>query len=277
MQNSDTHLHLLLFLDDSPATRRAVRYLAPLAQLGAVRITLLSAEANQARAETLFAEAEAGLAALLPTERRLRASTQERALALETRTLKPDVVVMGPPRQQGWARWLRGAQVNAVARRLTSSVLLIHGRPNELHRALVCTAGGEQIANDAALTRRLLGPLGGQATILHVVSQLPLLFRGTPSQEHVTEAYLRTNAEMAARIKAAEEQLATAGVKVKVRVRVGIVVEEILAELREGGYDLLVIGAHLARTPLERLLLEDISAELLLRSPVPVLLVQGAQ
>lgn len=277
MQNPTTQLHLLLFLDDSPATRRAVRYLAPLAQHGAVRTTLLSVETDQAKADTLFAEAEAGLAAKLPVERRLRASTPERALALETRALKPDVVVMGPPRQQGWARWLRGSQVGAIARRLTSSVLLIHGRPNELHRALVCTAGGEQIANDAALTNRLLGPLGGQATILHVVSQMPLLFRGTPDQEHVTEAYLGANTEMAARIKAAEVQLAEGGVKVKVRVRVGIVVEEILTELREGGYDLLVIGAHLARTPLERLLLEDISADLLLRSPVPVLLVQGAR
>jgi nucleotide-binding universal stress UspA family protein len=54
-----------------------------------------------------------------------------------------------------------------------------------------------------------------------------------------------------------------------------MVVEEIKAELREGGYDLLVIGAHQARTPLDRVLLEDVSAELLLESPIPVLVVQS--
>ncbi|MBA3469653.1 MAG: universal stress protein, partial [Herpetosiphonaceae bacterium] len=51
---------------------------------------------------------------------------------------------------------------------------------------------------------------------------------------------------------------------------------QIKEELQVGGYDLLVIGAHHARTPLDRVLLEDLSTELLVDSPIPVLVVQNA-
>ena len=58
------------------------------------------------------------------------------------------------------------------------------------------------------------------------------------------------------------------------KVRHGFVVDEILAELREGDYDLLVVGAHVARG-LNRFLLDDVTAHLIEEATTPVLVVRG--
>ena len=78
-------------------------------------------------------------------------------------------------------------------------------------------------------------------------------------------------------MQAAAEVLNAAGVEASIKVRVGLVVEEIVAELTEGGYDLLVVGAHRSQGLVERLLLEDVAADILGESPVPVLVVKATR
>ena len=65
------------------------------------------------------------------------------------------------------------------------------------------------------------------------------------------------------------------GVPTQLKGRVGPVLDEIMAELRIGSYDLLVIGAHRVASALDRILLEDITGDLLDTSPLPVLVVRG--
>lgn len=269
---------IVLYLDGSSAARRAAIYLAPLAGLAHVQMTLLTDKGHSEQAETLFKKAEKRLNAANPPRHSIRGSTPERAIVVEATACKPDLVVFGPLRRQGWQGWLRQSAVRSLARRVTSSILLMRGRPNELHRALICMAGGEQVLNDAQLTATMMGPLEGQATILHIVSQLPLLFnRSTDNPTHLSEIVLQEDSTVNHNITQAQEVLSDAGVETKIRIRVGLVVEQIKEELRVGGYDLLVIGAHRARTPLDRVLLEDVSAELLRESPIPVLVVRNTE
>ena len=51
--------------------------------------------------------------------------------------------------------------------------------------------------------------------------------------------------------------------------------EELLEELDTGQYDLLAIGAQRVESPLSRILYEDIAADLLELSPIPVLVAKG--
>lgn len=270
-------LNIVLYLDGSLASRRATAYLAPLVRHAHVKLALVVDEQHSDQAAGLFEAAETTLALPEPPLRCERGATPERAIVLEARAQKPDLVVFGPLRQQGWKRWLGQSSVRTMARRLTTSMLLMSGRPNELHRALLCSAGGTQILTDARLTARLLGPLHGQTTILHIVSQMPLMFnRAMRDPDKLTEAVMSEDSHVTQNFATAKDILTAAGVTTKLRVRVGMVVEQIKDELREGGYDLMVIGAHQTRTPLDRVLLEDISTELLLESPIPVLLVQSS-
>ena len=268
-------LTIVLYLDGSSAARRATAYLAPLAADPAVQITLLVDQQHEGQAETLFVNAEKILQAAHPPRRSLRGTTPERAIVLETRACQADLVVFGPLRREGWQRWLGQPSMAALGRRLNTSILLMRGRPNELRRALICAAGGKQIIRDAEMTASLLGRLHGQATILHILSQLPLTFsRETQRPEELSEQVLEATSHVRQNIEQAQQILEAQRVDHKVRIRVGMMVEEIKEELRTGGYDLLVIGAHRTTTPLDRVLFEDVSAELLSDSPIPVLLVR---
>jgi nucleotide-binding universal stress UspA family protein len=68
--------------------------------------------------------------------------------------------------------------------------------------------------------------------------------------------------------------LAAHKVEAEIKIRIGLVVEEIVDELATGGYDLLVVGAHRSNGLVERLLLEDVTADIVPQSPVPVLVVK---
>ncbi len=269
-------LDIVVYLDGSSAARRAVVYLAPLAHFAHVQITLLLDQQHEAQAELLFSNAERLLQAANTPVRSIRGSTPERAIVLAARACDADLVVFGPLSRQGWQRWLGQPSVRSLARRLTTSMLLMRGRPNELRRALLCAAGGSEVLRDAEVTADLLGPLQAQVTILHILSQMPLIFEQRINEpEFLWEQMLAADSRVLSNIEAARTILHAVDVETKVRIRVGMVVEEIKAELRTGGYDLLVLGAHRTTTPLDRVLLEDISAELLRDSPVPVLLVHN--
>ena len=66
------------------------------------------------------------------------------------------------------------------------------------------------------------------------------------------------------------------GLATELKGRVGPVIDEILAELRVGSYDLLVLGAHRVASALDRILLEDITDDLLDICPLPVLVAKDS-
>jgi len=90
---------------------------------------------------------------------------------------------------------------------------------------------------------------------------------------------LRANADELIERKAIEGELITEDLeraeqsgklKPVAKVRHGLVVDEIVDEMSEGTYDLLVLGAHRGEG-WERFLLEDLAGEIVKHSKVPVL------
>ena len=98
-------------------------------------------------------------------------------------------------------------------------------------RLLICVAVGEPGKEDVSFSGRLARHLGAEVTILTV---MPETARGTQS-ETLAERFLAGSARTLNRI----------GVPVATRVRYGGVREEVVAQIAEGGHDLLVLGAPL--------------------------------
>jgi nucleotide-binding universal stress UspA family protein len=72
-----------------------------------------------------------------------------------------------------------------------------------------------------------------------------------------------------------EDDLARLGklnVRLEAKVRHGLVVKEILAEAKSGGYDLVVIGAHQGKG-WERFLLDDLAHEIISYGDRPLLVI----
>ena len=59
------------------------------------------------------------------------------------------------------------------------------------------------------------------------------------------------------------------------QVRHGLIVEEILRELKEGDHDLVVLGAFPTPPSWRRYLLDDVTREIVHRADRPVLVVRG--
>jgi len=268
-------LKLLIGYEGTEGGRQALAYIAPLVKDPTVEVTLLTVARNPAVTAGLFDEA----ARIIGTAEVEHVATSGSIYAalLQTARAKPyDLVVFGPIGRR-WDRWPRLRQRRSLSAALPASSLLVRGHARGITRALICAGGDETVIADAQLTGRLARRTGARATILHVLSQVPLLFGRGASRDRVTEAFAATGAPEIKHMQAAAEVLGAAGVEASIKVRVGLVVEEIVAELAEGGYDLLVVGAHRSQGLVERLLLEDVAADILGESPVPVLVVKATR
>jgi len=148
----------------------------------------------------------------------------------------------------------------------------VKGHRPALKKILACTAGGEPGLRDVAAAGQAAVASGARVTVLHVMSQVPLTEHAyLPDLTATAEDLIARQTREGVHLRSALDQLQGRGTA---KVRHGFVVDEILAEVREGDYDLLVVGAHRARG-LTRWLLDDVTAHLIEDSPVPVLVVRG--
>jgi sulfate transport system ATP-binding protein len=289
-------LRLLLLADGTPASRAAVALGGQLARLAHARVTVLghprhqpparpeviaaAARAagarghrpgrGQARAQAVSAELEAllqqvretlgsGLAAL---EARAVAEPPEVAVAEENARQPADLVVVGRPERDGVElaeRLLRGGAHN---------LLLVPGQaPPAVERLLICVAIGEPGKADVSFAGRLARHLGAEVTILTVLAE-----HERQRQQHAAQRFLASCART----------LALQGVAATTRTRFGAPREQILLELSEGAYRLLVVGAPLpagagGAAGAGRIDLGGLMARLLRESEVPVLIVRSPE
>ena len=267
-------LKLLVYIDTGRANQHTIDYIAPPTRDRDVDVTLLTAMRDRTAAADLFGRMAGKLFA--PSVRHVHATNApDAALLHEARRGSYDLAVFGPMRER-WSRWLRGTAPSSLSAQLPISSLLVRGASTQITNVLVCTGGDATVIEDARLTARLARRTNASATVLHVVSQLPVVFGAPASSDDPTEALIATGTPEINNMQAAVDVLHDSGINATLRVRVGLVVDEIVAMVQDGKYDLLVIGAHRSQGLVERLLFEDVSKDLLGQSPVPVLVVKTA-
>jgi nucleotide-binding universal stress UspA family protein len=182
-------------------------------------------------------------------------------------------------------RLLLGSTAATLARYVRAPLLIVKGARPALRRILLCT-GGEAVADaNARLGGQIAAVTGADVTVLHVMSQLPLAPEADTVQlqasaDEAIQAGTREGLHLQHSLALLHEAGATGDLRPKIRH--GLVVDEILAEVQAGDYDLLIIGAH--RAPGERtwrglteMLLDDVADQLLSHCPRPVLVVRGPQ
>jgi nucleotide-binding universal stress UspA family protein len=268
-------LNLLIYIDGSNASQQAIQYIAPITHDSEVSVTLLTADRSEESGADLYSRMAGKLFA--PSIRHVhRVEAADVALIREARRGIYDLAVFGPMRER-WSRWVRISPQSSLSAQLPISSLLVRGDARQICRVLLCTGGDETIVDDAQLAARLARRAEATATVLHVVSQMPLLFGPSNLYDDATAAFAATDSVEIRNMRAAVDVLQASGVQAEIKVRIGLVLDEIVAELQEGQYDLLVIGAHRSENLVERLLLEDISQNMLGQSPVPVLVVKSVR
>jgi sulfate transport system ATP-binding protein len=227
------------FLAGSPAGSRAALALGgEIARRAHARVAVVGPATADDAGERALQEARellgSGLAAL---DTRLTAEAPAAAVAEEVFRRPCDLVILSLPPRDGLEvaeRVLAAGQHHlllAPAEGAAAAVTAAAGAPARL---LICVAVGEPGKEDVSFTGRLARHLGAEATILTVIPEPPETARGAQAAAQA-ERFLAGSARTLRRI----------GVPVTTRIRHGAVREEILAQLAEGGHDLLVLGAPL--------------------------------
>jgi nucleotide-binding universal stress UspA family protein len=272
-------MRILVCSDGSADAAKAARFGMEIARGSNEPIELLTVIEHQRDADKLRSSLEA-LGHEIETigaqcNIKLRHGHAAEQILDEAAEWQADLIVLGRAGQRGLTRFVMGATANRIIQYARGSVLLHKGNQSTLKKILVCTAGGEPGLRNVDMAGQVAEHTQAEVTILHVMSQVALSDKAyLPDLAASAEELIDHQTREGQHLRAAIELLTTRSVRGVPKVRHGFVVDEIVAELRKGQYDLLVVGAHSAHG-LTRWLLDDVTADLLESTNLPVLVVRG--
>jgi len=149
------------------------------------------------------------------------------------------------------------------------------GECKRLKRFLVCTGGKEFIEQAVQLTGKLAAAVEASVTLLHVMAEPPAVYADLVSLEEDVDRLLGSGSELGMNLLQQKKELERIGVSAEVRVRHGIVIDQVFEEVREGDYDLIVTGTSQARGLLRHYIMGDLTRSILNRANSPVLVARA--
>jgi nucleotide-binding universal stress UspA family protein len=173
-----------------------------------------------------------------------------------------------------WDQFLQSV-THKVANQASVSVLVARGEPKQLRHLLICTSGHVNseivIRNGAALAQAAQA----RVTLLHVAESVPAMYTGLDEMEETLPELLQTDTPLARHLKWASEYLVQSQVLADLKLRRGITLDEIVDEVQDGDYDLIVVGARAGYDVLSSLLMGQVTPKIIDNAPCSVLIVRG--
>lgn len=207
-------------------------------------------------------------------------SEREPVSAVLQAARRADVVVLGSRGDSALGANVLGGVARAVVHGTKSAVLIVKGKRSAFQRLVVGFDGSAHARNAVAFVANLSPPPRGSVTLLSIVEPVRLasvgLLPDTARKLLLSEAKgMQDEALAAARrqLTAAAKPLAAAGWSVRIEVRLGTPVRDLVAAALRPRADLLVLGAR-GVGGLERLLVGSVAAATLDRAPMSVLVVR---
>lgn len=201
----------------------------------------------------------------------VRAGEPIEQILQQTSSATYDLVVIGARGKRTSGLYWRSARTYEVIKATPPPVLVATGECRQLSKFLVCTGGKQYIEAAVQLTGRIAAAVGASITLLHVMAEPPAIYADLVRLEEDVEALLAAGSELGRNLRAQKESLEKLGVQVQVHVRHGIVLDQVFAELREGGHDMIVTGSSQARGALRHYIMGDLTRSIVNRANIPVL------
>ena len=273
-------MKILVYADSGKSGSTSLEWLAVLAATLPVEVTLLLAYDRVASGVTQleplvqFVRSHGGEVRIETTDGTHASS----AIVAEARRSGYNLLILPPSMRGGAHGLLRGSRLGTVVRNVGCGILIAHPPARTPRQILMCVGGGPHTEIDAEVAASVAQAFQAQVNILHIVSQVPLVYNGLEDLRSHLQQFLAAPTPAARQLERAQAILAEHGVAHDLLVREGIVVDQIMEEIRTGDYDLLVIGAHERGSgTLLQFFLEDLSNDLSHRSPIATLIVQGPE
>ena len=272
-------MKILICSDGTPAAERAIELGGLLAGPLKAEATLLGiAEKSRDEGpmrEALEKQAQPLRARAVALEIIVHAGEPVRQILDQTSKANYDLVVIGAGRPRAAGRYWRSEKTYELIKTIQPPVLVAIGECKRLKRFLVCTGGKEFIEQAVQLTGKLAAAVGASVTLLHVMAEPPAVYADLVSLEEDVDRLLGSGSELGMNLLQQKKELERIGVSAEVRVRHGIVIDQVFEEVREGDYDLIVTGTSQARGLLRHYIMGDLTRSILNRANSPVLVARA--
>ena len=181
------------------------------------------------------------------------------------------ITVLGPLGRPHIRRLLSGRSIRHLMEEIEQPILYVPESKLPLKKLLICIGGlgyevtAEHLAMQVALKSR------AEITLLHVIPHVDLEYPTVKivreNQQHLAETDTPVGRSLRQALTIAKEN----GLIANVKARQGHAVEEILAELKAGNYDLLCMGSLYSSNSLRQLYAPNVTAEIAAAAHCPVL------
>jgi nucleotide-binding universal stress UspA family protein len=109
------------------------------------------------------------------------------------------------------------------------------------------------------------------------MAEPPAIYADLVHLEEDVERLLASGSELGCNLLAQKQSLEALGVRVEVRVRHGLVLPQIFAEVGRQKHDLIVTGSSPTRGPLGHYIMGDLTRSIVNRANVPVLVARSVK
>jgi nucleotide-binding universal stress UspA family protein len=274
-------MRLLMATGGSLHSELALRFGAQIAQRAGeipTLITVIRHESDRRKGEAILVLAAQFLKAETPkVKTKVRVGYPAEEIIREAEEGTYDLVVVGERQRQDLVtRFLLGSTAHRVVEHAPCPVIVAKGKIGPIRHILLCDSNLEGPSLLSRFNEQLADLIQHEEeiTILHVMSQIS-------AGPGVRGRQLRADAKELMQLHAPEGELLERdihllkqlGLHPQPKVRHGLVVDEIMAEAREGDYDLVVIGAHQGEG-WRRILLDDLAHDIIVQMDRPVLVVR---
>jgi nucleotide-binding universal stress UspA family protein len=188
-----------------------------------------------------------------------------------------DLVVIGARWTGATGYYWRSEKTYEVIKAIQPPVLVAIGECKHLQRFLVCTGGKEFIERAIQFTGKLAAAVGASVTLLHVMAEPPAIYSDLVRLEEDIDRLLESKSELGTNLRQQKRELERLGVSAQVRLRHGIVIDQVFEEAREGDYHLIVTGTPQERGLLRHYIMGDLTRSILNRANCPVLVARAGK
>jgi nucleotide-binding universal stress UspA family protein len=207
----------------------------------------------------------------------MRAGEPIRQILKQTSKTTYDLVVIGAQQKGTTGPYWRSEKTYEVIKSIPPPVLVAIGECTTLKKFLVCTGGKKSIEKAVQLTGKLAAAVGASVTLLHVMAEPPAIYADLVRMEEDVDRLLDSRSELGTNLRRQRRELERLGVSAAVRLRHGIVIDQVFEEAREGDYDLIVTGTSPARGLLRHYIMGDLTRSILNHANCPVLVARGGK
>jgi nucleotide-binding universal stress UspA family protein len=184
------------------------------------------------------------------------------------------LTVVSPLGRSRLRHWLTGSSFRVLMEEIKGPILYVPQVRLPLRRVLI-SAGGLGYEVDAENLALQVATLSrADVTILHVIPRTDLDYPTTRDMREHAGDLQDTDTLLGRSLRRGLEIAKEAGLNAKLSTRQGHVVEEILAEVKSGNYDMVCMGSRYSATALRQLYTPNITAEVAEAAHCPLLTVR---